>query len=223
MATGFLIVDVAFWSANLPKIPHGGWFPLVVAGAVFTLMTTWKTGRALLTERLDRRSLPVLDFIASIKDHPPKRVPGTAIFMTSRSEGVPRALLHNLKHNQVLHERVILFTVETLDTPYVPEDRRSESEQLGMGFHRVVARYGFAEDPDVPSVLRGVKIAGYEYHEMRDSFFFGEVTIIVPKKPGMARWRAVLFERMSRNALRASDYFRIPPGRVVGLGAQVEI
>jgi KUP system potassium uptake protein len=223
MATGFLLVDVAFWSANLPKIPHGGWFPLVIAGLVFTLMTTWKSGRALLLEKMDRGAIPVEDFIRSIKDHPPTRVHGTAVFMTTASEGVPRALLHNLKHNRVLHERVILLTVETLDTPYVREQQRTEATDLGLGFFRVVARYGFAEDPDVPEILRTVPIPGYEYKEMQNSFFLGEITIIVPKHPDMIRWRAVLFERMARNALRASSYFRIPPNRVVGLGAQVEL
>jgi KUP system potassium uptake protein len=223
MAAGFLFVDLAFWSANLPKIPHGGWFPLIVAGGMFTLMTTWKTGRAILMDKLDRRSVPVESFLDSLEGHPPTRVAGTAVFMTAGSEGVPRALLHNLKHNRVLHERVILLTVETLDVPYVRSPSRSTVTELGQGFWRVVASYGFAEDPDVPAVLSEVEIPGYEYREMQNSFFFGEVTIIVGHKPGMARWRAILFERMARNALRASAYFRIPANRVVGLGAQVEL
>jgi len=223
MAAGFLLVDLAFWSANLPKIPHGGWFPLVVAGIVFTLMTTWKTGRAILMEKLDRRSIPVDEFVRSLEAHPPTRVPGTAIFMTAGAGGVPRALLHNLKHNQVLHETVILMSVETLDVPYVRSGSRAQVAELGTGFYRVLARYGFAEDPDVPAILRGIDIPGWQYKEMTNSFFLGEITIIVPEHPGMARWRAVLFERMARNALRASAYFRIPPNRVVGLGAQVEL
>lgn len=223
MATGFLLVDLAFWSANLPKIPHGGWFPLIVAGAVFTLMTTWKTGRAILEERFGRHSIPVEDFVASIRSRPPTRVPGTAVFMTTGESGVPRALLHNLKHNKVLHERVIFLSVDTLDVPYLRGRQRTRVKDVGDGFFRVVAEYGFAEDPDVPAVLRGVDIPGYEYKEMENSFFLGEITIIIPKHPAMAHWRAMLFERMSRNALRASAYFRIPPNRVVGLGAQVEL
>jgi KUP system potassium uptake protein len=143
--------------------------------------------------------------------------------MTTASEGVPRALLHNLKHNKVLHERVILLSVDTLDVPYAHPGDRYEVAELGTGFYRVLARYGFAEDPDVPNVLSQIEIPGYEYKEMQNSFFLGEITIIVPKHPGMARWRGLLFERMARNALRASAYFRIPPNRVVGLGAQVEL
>jgi KUP system potassium uptake protein len=174
-------------------------------------------------EKLDRGSVPVDSFLESIKGHPPTRVSGTAIFMTAGSEGVPRALLHNLKHNRVLHERVILLTVETLDVPYVRSEHRTEATELGEGFWRVVASYGFAEDPDVPAALREIEIPGYEYREMQNSFFFGEISIIVGHKPGMARWRAVLYERMARNALRASAYFKIPANRVVGLGAQVEL
>jgi len=223
MAAGFLLVDVAFWSANLPKIPHGGWFPLLVAGLVFTLMTTWKTGRSMLMSKLDMRSVPAEEFVRSLEAHPPARVSGTAVFMTEGRGGVPRALLHNLKHNQVLHETVIILTVETLDVPYVRSGKRSEIRRLGAGLHQVVARYGFAEDPDVPRMLGSLEIPGWEYKEMRTSFFLGEITIIVPDEPGMAQWRAMLFERMSRNALRASAYFKIPPNRVVGLGAQVEL
>jgi KUP system potassium uptake protein len=222
MAAGFLLVDLAFWSANLPKIPNGGWFPLIIAGAVFTLMTTWKTGRRILMERFAGQQLPVEDFVKSIEGHPPTRVPGTAVFMTTGESGVPRALLHNLKHNKVLHERVIFLSVDTLDVPYARGDR-TEVTDFGHGFYRVIAKYGFAEDPDVPRVLRELEIPGYEYKEMQNSFFLGEITILVPKHPAMAPWRAVLFERMSRNALRASSYFRIPPNRVVGLGAQVEL
>ena len=223
LATGLLVVDVAFWGANLPKIPHGGWFPLVVALFMFTLMTTWKRGRAILSERFDGRPLPVADFLRSLEGHPPPRVPGTGVFMSSTPAGVPRALLHNLKHNRVLHERVILLTVEIEDVPRVNESERYGVTSLGQGFHRVVARFGFTESPDVPDILRNVDIPDYEYREMTHSFFFGEISVIVGEKPAMARWRSVLFERMTRNALRASTYFNIPPNRVVGMGAQVEI
>jgi len=223
LAAGLLTVDLAFWGANLPKIPHGGWFPLLVALSVFTLMTTWKRGRAIFAEKFERRPMPVREFLRSIELHPPPRVPGTAIFMTSNAHGVPAAMLHNLKHNKVLHERVIILTIQNQDVPVTPDRERLSVEDLGMGVHRVVARSGFTETPDVPDILRQVDIPGYRYREMSDSFFLGEVTVLVSEHPGMAHWRALLFERMTRNALRASAYFNIPPTRVVGLGAQVEI
>jgi KUP system potassium uptake protein len=223
LCAALLVVDLAFWGANLPKIPHGGWFPLVVALVMFIIMTTWKRGRAILAERFEGRPMPVADFLHSLEGHAPPRVPGTAVFMTSSSEGVPRALLHNLKHNRVLHEGVLILTVDIQDVPRVRERDRYEVTDLGQGFHRVVASFGFTESPDVPDILKSVKIPDYEYREMTTSFFLGEVSVIVPDKPVMARWRSVLFERMTRNALRASAYFNIPPNRVVGMGAQVEI
>ena len=223
LAAGLLVVDLAFWGANLPKVPHGGWFPLVVALSVFTLMVTWKRGRELLARRFAGRTIPVDDLLASLRLGPPQRVSGTSVFMTSNPDGVPRALLHNLKHNKVLHERVIILTVQTLEIPRVDDAERITVAELGMGFWRVVSRYGFTEEPDVPTVLRSVRIPGYAYREMADSFFLGEVTVLVSHEPGMARWRLALFDRMSRNALRAYDFFGIPPNRVVGLGAQVEL
>lgn len=223
LSAALLVVDVAFWGANLPKIPHGGWFPLLIAGIMFTLMTTWKRGRAVISERFDGRQLPVVDFLRSLEGHPPQRVPGTAVFMTSNSHGVPKALLHNLKHNRVLHERVILLTLDIQDVPRVPKHDRYSVADLGQGFHRVVAHFGFTESPDVPDVLRHVDIKDYEYREMTSSFFLAEITVVIGERPAMTYWRSVLFERMTRNALRASSYFNIPPNRVVGMGAQVEI
>jgi KUP system potassium uptake protein len=223
LASALLIVDLAFWIANLPKVPHGGWFPLLVALIMFTLMTTWKLGRAHLKKSFRGRSISIADLVSSLKAHPPRRVPGTAIFLTSHPPEAPRALLHNMKHNKILHERVIFLTVQTLDVPYVGEGDRVTAEDLGMGFHRVTADFGFAESPSVPDVLRKVDIDGYRYSEMADSFFVGELTVVVPERPRMPKWRALLFERMHRNAQRATAYFDIPPNRVVGLGAQVEL
>lgn len=223
IAATLLIGDLAFWSANLPKIPHGGWFPLVVAFTMFVLMTTWKRGRSTLAEEFDRRTVPIPDFLKSLEDHPPQRIQGTAIFLTSSPLGMPRALLHNLKHNKVLHERVILLTVQNVEEPYVDEAVRTEVEDLGVGFFRVVAKVGFSEEPSVPRILRSVDIPGYVYHEMADSFFVAELTIRVGDEPAMAYWRSILFERMHRNAQRATTYFQIPPNRVVGLGAQVKV
>ncbi|MFC1660359.1 potassium transporter Kup [Gemmatimonadota bacterium] len=223
MVAGMLSVDLAFWGANLPKIPHGGWFPLLVALAMFTLMTTWKRGRELLARRFGHERLAVRGFLESISKHPPVRVGGTAVFMNGDPEGVPRALLHNLKHNRILHERVLLMTVVTEEVPYVAEQDRTSVEELGEGFWKVVARFGFAEDPDVPKVLKGASIDGYRYNPLDTSFFLGQRTIIIPKRPQMARWRALIFDRMSRNAQGASAFFRIPVDRVVELGAQIEL
>lgn len=223
LTAALLGVDLAFWAANLPKIPHGGWFPLAVAAAVFILMTTWKAGRTLLFERFEGRRIDVPAFIESIRLNGPERVRGTSVFMTQATDGVPRALLHNLKHNQVLHERVLLLTVETLEVPSAPAQSRIEAVDLGAGIWRVHLRVGFMEDPDVPAALAALDLDGWRYEEMRTSFFFGELTLVVGPRPAMARWRAMLFERMSRNAQRASTYFQIPPNRVVGLGAQVEL
>jgi len=223
MTASLLTIDLAFWTGNLPKIPHGGWFPVLVAGVMFTLMTTWKRGREILAARLDHERVPVLEFLTAIEQHPPQRVPGTAIFMNGEPAGVPRALLHNLKHNRILHERVLLMTVETEEIPYVSQEDRVLVEELGMGFYSVVVLYGFAEDPDVPKVLKQISLDGYRYRPMETTFFLGQRTIVIPKRPRMARWRSHLFDRMSRNSERASAYFRIPVDRVVELGAQVEL
>lgn len=223
MTISLLVVDLAFWSGNLPKIPHGGWFPVVVALGMFIVMTTWKRGRENLASRFAHEKLGVLDFLRSIEAHPPQRVPGTAIFMTPEPGGVPRALLHNLKHNRILHERVLLMTVETEEIPYVPEDTRVLVEELDEGFYSVVLLYGFAEDPDVPKVLRQIPIDGYRYNPLETTFFLGQRTFVIPRKPMMSRWRSRLFDRMARNAERASAFFRVPVDRVVELGAHIEL
>jgi KUP system potassium uptake protein len=223
MTASLLIVDLAFWGGNLPKIPHGGWFPVLVAAVMYTLMTTWKRGREILADRLAHERIPVVDFLSSIEKFPPDRVPGTAIFMNGDPAGVPRALLHNLKHNRILHERILLMTVETEEVPYMSEEDRILVEDLGDGFYSVVVLYGFAEDPDVPRVLRQLPLEGYRYNPLETTFFLGLRTLIIPKKPRMARWRSRLFDRMARNAERASAFFRIPVDRVVELGAQVEL
>jgi KUP system potassium uptake protein len=223
MTASLLVIDLAFWTGNLPKIPHGGWFPILVAAVMFTLMTTWKRGREILASRFDRERLPVVGFLNSIEAHPPQRVPGTAIFMNGDPGGIPRALLHNLKHNRILHERVLLMTVETEEIPYVSPEDRVLVEELGDGFFSVVVLYGFAEDPDVPKVLEQLSIDGYTYKPMETTFFLGQRTFVIPKRPVMARWRSRLFDRMSRNAERASAFFRIPVDRVVELGAHVEL
>src|SRR6218665_268957 len=219
----FLLVDLSFFGANAVKIAAGGWFPLVLALGVFTLMTTWKRGRDILATRLRASSMPLPQLLGSFGDHPPVRVPGTAIFMTGNPEGTPPALLHNLKHNKVIHEQVMLLTIASEDVPHVPPEERVEIIRLEEGFVRVIARYGFMENPSIPDILKRAREKGLQFNLMGTSFFLGRETLIPSKKPGMAMWREALFAWMSRNARSGTSYFRIPPNRVVELGAQVEL
>jgi KUP system potassium uptake protein len=219
----FLLVDLSFLGANSVKIVRGGWLPLLLALAIFTLMTTWKRGREILAGKLRASSIPLKDLLDSFGDHPPVRVPGTAIFMTGNAEGTPPALLHNLKHNKVLHEQVVLLTIMSEEVPHVPSEERVEVEPLEQGFVRVVARYGFTENPSIPDVLKRCREKGLQFQLMGTSFFLGRETLIPTKRPGMAVWREALFAWMSRNARSATAYFRIPPNRVVELGSQVEL
>ncbi|HYO57323.1 potassium transporter Kup [Archangium sp.] len=219
----FLLVDLSFWGANAVKIAAGGWFPLTMALFVFTLMTTWKKGRDILASRLRGNSIPLTQLLESFGDHPPVRVPGTAIFMTGSPEGTPPALLHNLKHNKVLHEQVMLLTIASEEVPHVPPEDRVEVIKLEEGFVRVIARYGFMENPGIPDILKRAREKGLQFNLMGTSFFLGRETLIPSKRPGMAMWREALFAWMSRNARSATAYFRIPPNRVVELGAQVEL
>lgn len=219
----FLVVDLGFWVANLPKIPAGGWFPLVVALGMFTVMTTWRTGRRILADHMREGLVPMDAFVASIAEGPPLRVPGTAIYMDSNTEGTPHALLHNLKHNKVLHERVVVLTVLTLETPYVEDADRVDVESIGEDMWRVLLRYGFSEDPDVPAALRGVTLNGEPVEPYEVSYFLGRERLIPSERPGMAMWREKLFVLMSRNTTGATRYFRIPTGQVVELGTQLKI
>jgi KUP system potassium uptake protein len=219
----FLLVDLSFFAANMTKVHEGGWFPLLVAAVVFALMITWKRGRDILFDRLQESSLPVDVFLADVERHPPLRVPGTAVFMTGNPRGVPPALLHNLKHNQVLHERVIFLTILSTEIPFVPPDERVYVEDLGSGIFRVVARLGFMQTPDIPSILSLAKSWGLEFDLMRTTFFLGRETLIPSRRPGMAIWRERLFAFMSRNAQNATAFFNIPVNRVVELGAQIEL
>ncbi|KFE60779.1 potassium transporter Kup [Hyalangium minutum] len=224
MAGVFFVVDLAFFGANAVKVAEGGWFPLVLAVSIFTLMTTWKRGREILGAKMRAASMDLKDLLESLQGaHPPLRVPGTAVFMTSHPEGTPSALLHNLKHNKVLHEQVVLLTILFEDVPHVPPEERVEVEKLEQGFIRVIARYGFMDSPNVPDILKRGREQGLQFQLMSTSFFLGRETLIPTKQPGMARWREHLFAWMSRNARTATAFFRIPPNRVVELGAQVEL
>ncbi|MCL4761492.1 MAG: potassium transporter Kup [Burkholderiales bacterium] len=217
------LVDAALVSSNALKIPDGGWFPLLIGGIVFTLLTTWKRGRILLMQRLSEDAMPLDLFIPSIEAAPPARVPGTAVFLTSTPDRVPHALLHNLKHNKVLHERVVFLTVVTRDYPFVAEDDRFEIAPLGAQFYRMYAYFGFKEDPDVPALLEATGRKGFAFDMMDTSFFVSRETLIATKMPGMAIWRERLFASMSKNAVKASDFFHVPTNRVVELGTQVEL
>ncbi len=218
----FLTIDGLYFASNLTKVPDGGWFPLLIASIVFLLLTTWSTGRKLMLERMREAAMPIKIFIESAANSA-TRVSGTAVFMTSTPEGVPPALLHNLKHNRVLHDRVILLTVKVTNIPYFPEADRFLHEDLGQGFHRVVLRYGFMEEPDVPAHLKDFDGCGAEFRMMETSFFLSRQTLLASERPGMAVWREKLFAWMLRNAESAMEFFRLPTNRVVELGSQIEI
>ncbi len=223
IALPLLAIDVAFLSSNSLKIPDGGWFTLLVGAAVFTLLTTWKRGRALLMDRLNEDSMPLPVFIESIVASPPPRVPGTAVFLTSTGDRVPHALLHNLKHNKVLHDRVVFLTVHTREIPRVPDVERIEIRDLGCAFFALDAWYGFTEEPDVPLLLDMCARHGLEFDMMDTSFFVSRETLIPVVGPGMALWRERLFVAMSKMAVKATDFFHVPTNRVVELGTQVEL
>jgi len=218
----FLVVDGAYFAANLTKVPQGGWFPLLVGVIVFTLLTTWARGRYLMQQRLTESAMPMAVFIKSAT-RAATRVPGTAVFMTSSPEGVPHALLHNLKHNKVLHERIIILTVVIDEVPWVDPEDRIEVIDLGENFYRMILRYGFMQQPDVPAALKMVENCGPQIRMMDTSFFLARQTLLPSERPGMAIWREKLFAWMLRNAESAMEFFHLPTNRVVELGSQVEI
>jgi KUP system potassium uptake protein len=223
VATPLVLIDLALLSSNALKVPDGGWFPLVIGAIVFLLLTTWKRGRALVADRLAQDALPLEAFIASIEVAPPTRVEGTAVFMTSTQDRVPHALLHNLKHNKVLHERVVFLTIVTRDIPYVGDDERMEITPLGCDFYRFIAFTGFKDDTDIPEILEDAGRRGFPFDMMETSFFVSRETLIPTPGVGMAMWRERLFVSMSKNAVKASDFFHVPTNRVVELGTQLEI
>jgi KUP system potassium uptake protein len=217
-----MLIDMAYFGANLLKVPDGGWFPLLVGAVAFTLLTTWARGRKLMLDRMKEASLPIEVFIKSASSSA-TRVPGTAVFMTSSGKGVPHALLHNLKHNKVLHERIFLLTVKIEDVPYVQAETRVETKDYGNNFYRIIIRYGFMEEVDVPRELATIKNAGDGCKMMDTSFFLSRQTLLPSAKPAMALWREKLFAWMLRNAESAMEFFKLPTNRVVELGSQVEI
>lgn len=223
LLAGLLLVDVAFFSANAIKLMQGGWFPIVIALASFTTLTTWRQGRRLLFQEMGNLTMPLDQFIESIQSTPLKRVGSTAIYLTSRPEGAPSALLHNVKHNEVLHARNVLVTVLTAEVPYVKDTDRLQVIDLGNTFYRVFIRYGFMEQPDLPKALEGCGEKGLDFDLNRTSFFLSREVVVPKLAPPMALWREIYFIWMLRNAQSATDFFRLPTNRVVELGTLVEI
>ncbi len=219
----FLFVDLSFLTANADKVEHGGWFPLVLGAAIFMLMTTWRRGRQLVMREIKQSGLALEPFITSIVAHPPLRVPGTAVFLTANDAAVPHALLHNLKHNKVLHERNVILTVETVETPVAEQNERTSVESLGDNFYKLILRFGFVEDPDVPQTLLTIGQCGLPFDLMDTTFFLSRESIVATDRPGMALWRDKVFAFMQRNAIPATAFFQIPGNRLVELGTQVEI
>ena len=220
----FLVLEFSFFAANLLKVFNGGWFPLVAGMLIFILMATWKKGRQLVWNKLRPASMPLEMFLDSIEQSERlPRVPGTALFMTANPEGTPIALLHNLKHNKVLHDRNLILTIITDEIPQVNPAKRLEMEKLGAGFHRLIAHYGFMEEPNVPELLAAAPIDGAPLNLNNTTFFLSRETVVPKSSTSMARWRQWLFALMARNAQSASSFYRIPANRVVELGMQVEL
>jgi len=220
-----LVVDTFFLASNAMKFLSGGWFPVLIGTSIFAMLMTWKRGRALMFRRLTEQGIPLKPFLEGLEAHPPVKVQGTAIFMSSTINAVPHALLHNLKHNKVLHEQTVFLTIVTHDVPRVPPEDRVQFERLVNGFYRLEAWYGFTEQPDIDEILAACRVRyGMSFDVMDTSFFLSRETVIPTAEiKGMAFWRDHLFAWMTRNATRATDFFNIPPNRVVELGTHIEI
>jgi len=219
----FLIIDGVFFSANILKVVEGGWVPLLLGFCLMVMMTTWKQGRDLMQQRWKQDSLPLASFLARLPQSRTVRVPGMAVFLTGQPDYVPSALLHNLKHNKVLHEKVLFVTVTTLDEPEAGPARRTEVIELAPGIHRVLLRYGFMESPNVPRALEDLRSKGVEYDAMQASYFLGREVVVRAMAPKLSLWRLWLFLFMARNAVPATEFFRIPSDRVVELGVRIAI
>jgi KUP system potassium uptake protein len=219
----FLVIDLAFFAANAIKIEHGGWVPLLIGAVIFTLMTTWKRGRQVVGDALRARAYPLAQFMKDIHAKPPVRVPGTAVFMTGTGAGTPPTLIHNVEHNKVLHHQIVLLTVTTADVPHVTEESRIAVEALGANFFRMTVAYGFMEEPNVPAALGQARAQGLAVDPADTTYFLGRETLLATRGDTMAIWREKLFVLISRNAMRATAFFKIPSDRVVELGMQLEI
>jgi len=219
----FFLIESAFLGANLLKVANGGWFPLAVATLLYIVMSTWKRGRQFLGDRLRATALPLPLFLEEVEKRPPVRVRGTAVYMSGRMDGTSIALLHNLKHNKVLHERVVLLTILTEDIPHADVEQRVTVDKLAKGFYRITGRYGFMEEPDIPALLTSCAALGLEFKLHETTFFLSSETIIASHKSSLPGWRAKLFAFLARNAQRATAFFRLPANRVVELGMQIEL
>lgn len=219
----FSLIDAAFVASNASKIVHGGWVPLVLGVVVYTLMSTWAYGRRILAEKLKERSVPIIEFVRKMENNPPQRVAGSAIYMAGDTWGVPVPLLHNLKHNKVLHSRVAILTIKTTEVPFVAKDERVEIEVLADNFYRIIALYGFMETPKIKHILDACREAGIPFSIQETTFVLGRETILPSGPPSLTLWREKIFAIMSRNAERPTAFFKIPPNQVIEVGIQVEI
>lgn len=219
----FLVIDVAFFSANLLKVPDGGWVPLLIGAIIFILMLTWKNGRYMVYKLLKTEAIDIVPFIEAVSAHPPPRVPGIAVFMTPNPDGVPHAMLHNLKHNKVLHDKVVILTVKFLDVPHTNLEERVTVEAMQHEFYRVTVKYGFKDEPDLPRDMALCADRGLEINQMDTSYFIGKEILIASEKSGMAIWRKKIFIGLFRSAETITNQFKLPPNRVVELGSQLKI
>jgi KUP system potassium uptake protein len=221
----FLVFDISFFGANLLKVVHGGWFPILIALTMFTIMITWRQGRGIVFDRLGENIMSLEDFVTNIThgDHQPARVPGAAVFMTANPHGTPRALGHNLKHNKVIHECVAALTISVEDRPYVPRAERVTVIDLGRGFHRILAHYGFMESPSVPDILELAAEKGLKIPMYGTAFFLGRENIRTTRRKDMSRWRQGLFRILASNSQSATDFYGIPSNQVIEIGLQVEL
>ncbi len=227
-ATGFLIVDLAFFAANIPKIPTGGWFPLLVGLGVFSILMTWRRGREVVSARRAEEEGPLLDFVKELQasDDPPLRVPGTAIFLNAKADTTPLAMRYNVEHNHVLHQLNVVVCIESVGVPYVPDDERSEVDDLSIpddGISLVVLRFGFQDEPNVPRALRGVECDGQPVDVDNATYFLSRITVSPGKEKTMMRWRKRLFALMTRNSASRWAYFDLPEDRVVAFGSNIEV
>jgi KUP system potassium uptake protein len=218
-----LFIDVAFFSSNLLKVPEGAWVPLAMGGSITLLVWIWTKGNAILSEKTRREAVPLVDLLQMLQARAPYRVPGTAIFLTADPDTAPVALMHNLKHNKVLHEKNVLLTVRTAETPRVSEEDRIQIEPLSADFKKVYLTYGFMESPNVPKALGLCRKKGLKFDIMSTSFFLGRRSVVPSAQSGMPLWQDKIYIFLLKNAANPTEFFRIPPGRVVELGAQVSV
>lgn len=219
----FLLIDLAFFASNVTKILAGGWIPLLLAGAVYMLMRTWQNGRDILRKNFEDQALDIRLFVNDLKERKPTRVSGVAVFLTGNANGTPRTLLHNYKHNKIVHDHTVLLTVRTEEIPYVRPEERVEMEPIGGGMYRIQLKYGFSEDPNIPEILQNLEREGLKFEQMRTTYFLGRETLLISGRSKMAKWRKKLFAYLSHNAFDATGFFHLPPNRVIELGLQVQL